>query len=107
MIAAVLHGPRDLRVEQIAEPEPAPGAVKLRVAHNGLCGPDLHAYYQDGPFLGRPQVMGHELCGTVAELVEGVTDLTLGPAPRSSRPDGKYVPGSSCCWLEGDDVTEF
>jgi (R,R)-butanediol dehydrogenase/meso-butanediol dehydrogenase/diacetyl reductase len=45
MLAALLHGNRDLRVEEQPEPEPGPEEVKLAVAHNGLCGTDLHEHY--------------------------------------------------------------
>jgi len=76
VIAARLHGREDLRVEEVPDPEPGPGEVKIAVAHNGLCGTDLHEYF-DGPMActnephpltgGRlPQIVGHEFAGTVA-----------------------------------------
>jgi (R,R)-butanediol dehydrogenase / meso-butanediol dehydrogenase / diacetyl reductase len=88
MLAAVYHGPRDLRLEAVAEPQAGPGEVKLRVLYNGICGSDLHEYY-DGPVTTRttphpltgvknPVILGHELCGEVAALGAGVEDLTLG-----------------------------
>ena len=45
MRAARYHGVRDVRIEDIAEPEPGPGQVKVRVASNGVCGSDLHEYF--------------------------------------------------------------
>jgi (R,R)-butanediol dehydrogenase/meso-butanediol dehydrogenase/diacetyl reductase len=88
MLAARLHGNRDLRVEEVDEPEPGPGQVKLAVAHNGLCGTDLHEYFdgpsacthQPHPLTGGvlPQIMGHEFSGTVAGLGEGVAGLAIG-----------------------------
>ena len=86
--AAVFHGPRDLRVESVPEPDPGPGDVKLRVRFNGICGSDLHEYY-DGPLTTRntphpltgvknPVIMGHELCGEVVALGAGVEDLAIG-----------------------------
>ena len=88
MRAAVFHGPRDLRIESVPEPEPGAGEVKLRVRFNGICGSDLHEYY-DGPVTTRttphpltgvknPVIMGHELCGEVVALGAGVLDLALG-----------------------------
>jgi (R,R)-butanediol dehydrogenase/meso-butanediol dehydrogenase/diacetyl reductase len=75
MRAAVFYGPRDLRLESVPEPQPGPGDVKLRVLYNGICGSDLHEYY-DGPVTTRttphpltgvrnPVILGHELCGEV------------------------------------------
>jgi (R,R)-butanediol dehydrogenase/meso-butanediol dehydrogenase/diacetyl reductase len=86
--AAVFHGPRDLRLESVPEPEPGPGDVKLRVIYNGICGSDLHEYY-DGPLTTRttphpltgvknPVILGHELSGVVVSFGAGVEDLSPG-----------------------------
>ena len=85
MRAAVYYGREDLRLEAVPEPEPGPGEVKLRVLYNGICGSDLHEYY-DGPITTRttphpltgvknPVILGHELCGEVVALGAGVNDL--------------------------------
>jgi (R,R)-butanediol dehydrogenase/meso-butanediol dehydrogenase/diacetyl reductase len=86
--AAVFHGPRDLRLESVPEPEPGPGDVKLRVIYNGICGSDLHEYY-DGPLTTRttphpltgvknPVILGHELSGVVVSFGAGIDDLSPG-----------------------------
>jgi len=88
MRAAVYHGPGDLRLESVPEPEPGAGDVKLRVLYNGICGSDLHEYY-DGPVTTRvtphpltgvknPIILGHELCGEVVSCGAGVADLEPG-----------------------------
>ncbi|HXL97547.1 MAG TPA: 2,3-butanediol dehydrogenase [Steroidobacteraceae bacterium] len=88
MQAAVYYGREDLRLESLPEPEPGPGDVKLRVHYNGICGSDLHEYY-DGPITTRstphpltgvsnPVILGHELCGEVVALGAGVDDLVRG-----------------------------
>jgi (R,R)-butanediol dehydrogenase/meso-butanediol dehydrogenase/diacetyl reductase len=88
MRAAVYYGREDLRLETAPEPEPGPGEVKLRVHYNGICGSDLHEYY-DGPITTRstphpltgvknPVILGHELCGEVVALGAGVNDLAHG-----------------------------
>jgi (R,R)-butanediol dehydrogenase / meso-butanediol dehydrogenase / diacetyl reductase len=88
MYAAVYYGPRDLRLESVPEPTPGPGDVKLRVLFNGICGSDLHEYY-DGPITTRttphpltgvmnPVILGHELCGEVVSCGAGVDDLAPG-----------------------------
>jgi (R,R)-butanediol dehydrogenase / meso-butanediol dehydrogenase / diacetyl reductase len=88
MLAALLHGNRDLRIEEVPEPEPGPGEVKLAVAHNGLCGSDLSEYFfgpracttEPHPLTGGvlPQIMGHEFAGTIAALGPGVEELKMG-----------------------------
>jgi (R,R)-butanediol dehydrogenase / meso-butanediol dehydrogenase / diacetyl reductase len=86
--AAVFHGREDLRLEDVPEPTPRAGEVKLQVLFNGICGSDLHEYY-DGPITTRttphpltgiqnPVIMGHELCGQVTELGAGIEDLSIG-----------------------------
>jgi (R,R)-butanediol dehydrogenase/meso-butanediol dehydrogenase/diacetyl reductase len=88
MRAIVYHGREDVRFEEIPEPSPKPGEVKLRVLYNGICGSDLHEYYH-GPLASRttphpltgvqnPVVLGHEFSGTVVELGKGVDDLNMG-----------------------------
>ena len=53
MRAAVYHGNGDLRIEDVPEPAPGRGQVKVRVSRNGICGTDLHEYY-DGPVFVPP-----------------------------------------------------
>src|ERR1700716_2759442 len=88
MRAAVYYGRQDLRLTSVPEPDPGPGEVKLRVLYNGICGSDLHEYY-DGPITTRvsphpltgvknPVILGHELCGEVIELGSGVEALEPG-----------------------------
>ncbi len=88
MRAAVFHGREDLRLESVAEPEPGPGDVKLRVLYNGICGSDLTEYYY-GPMTTRttphpltgvknPVIFGHEFCGEVVAVGAGVEDLSRG-----------------------------
>ena len=53
MRAALYYGPGDVRLEDIPEPDPTPGTVKVRSLHNGLCGTDLHQYFV-GPMSAAP-----------------------------------------------------
>ncbi len=90
MKAAVLYGQEDLRVEDVEEPSPGPGQIKIRNAYAGICGSDLHFYFaldsmpfdptQPHPLTGArlPQILGHEFSGTVVEVGEGVTTVAVG-----------------------------
>ena len=44
MRAAVFYGARDVRLEDVPEPEIWPGSVKVKVDWCGICGTDLHEY---------------------------------------------------------------
>jgi (R,R)-butanediol dehydrogenase / meso-butanediol dehydrogenase / diacetyl reductase len=78
--AAVYHGPRDIRIEEVVEPEPGPDQVLVEVARNGICGSDLHTYLGSGAAsLHLPSiVLGHEFAGTVRAVGSHVDDLAPG-----------------------------
>jgi (R,R)-butanediol dehydrogenase/meso-butanediol dehydrogenase/diacetyl reductase len=90
MKAAQFHAKEDLRIEDVPEPSPTAGQVKLQNAFAGICGSDLHVYYtpeaagldfdHPHPVTGStlPQILGHEFSGTVVELGEGVTNVAVG-----------------------------
>jgi (R,R)-butanediol dehydrogenase / meso-butanediol dehydrogenase / diacetyl reductase len=82
MKAAVYHGPRDIRIEDIAQPTPLPGQVLIEVARNGICGSDLHTYVgaaEGGATMHLPNiVLGHEFSGTVRDVGDGVDDIAIG-----------------------------
>ena len=91
MRAAVYHGTRDIRVEEVDVPDPGPGEVLLEVHAAGICGTDA-AEWDHGPMMlpvversarsGHvgPIVTGHEFGGRVVARgpgVEGFGDGTL------------------------------
>jgi L-iditol 2-dehydrogenase len=81
MRAARLHGIRELRLENLPWPTPAPGEVLLKVAAVGICGSDVH-YYVDGRIgdqvVTAPIIAGHEFSAWVAGLGTGVEGLEIG-----------------------------
>ncbi len=93
MKAAIIHGARDLRVDDIAEDPIGPGEVRVRIRAGGICGSDLH-YYQDGGFgairVREPMVLGHEIAGVVTEAGPGAPAERVGQrvAVDPSRPCG-------------------
>lgn len=79
MTAVRLHGPADLRVEQIPHPgPPGPGQVLLRVTAVGICGSDLHSY-KDARIgdvtLQTPLILGHEFAGVIETVGPGLENL--------------------------------
>jgi len=67
MLAAVLHGAGDLRVEQVPMPEPGPGEALVRVRACGICASDLPRVFESAPYK-HPIILGHEIAGEVARL---------------------------------------
>ncbi|MGE8165279.1 L-idonate 5-dehydrogenase [Paraburkholderia sp. NPDC080076] len=81
MLAAVLHEPQKLLIDELDAPQPQPGQVQIRVRAGGICGSDLSYYFKgkSGDFAVRePFVLGHEVAGEIAALGEGVSDLRVG-----------------------------
>lgn len=79
MKAVRLHDAKDLRVEDVAAPSAPPaGFVNLQVRAAGICGSDLHNYRTGQWITRRPSTAGHEFCGRVTAIGEGVGDLAIG-----------------------------
>ena len=81
MLACRIHAKEDLRVESAETPAPGPGEVLLRLGAGGICGSDLHYYFEgrNGSFVVRePLIPGHEASGVVAAIGTGVTRVAVG-----------------------------
>lgn len=91
MKAVVIHGAKDLRIEERDLESPTAGQVEVAIEAGGICGSDLH-YYSHGGFgairLREPLILGHEVAGTVMALGESVSALAVGDrvAVSPSRP---------------------
>lgn len=84
MRGAVLHAPRDIRVEQRDDPKTtAPTDAIIRVTASCVCGSDLWPYRGIDAVNG-PAPMGHEYVGLVEEI---------GPEVENVKP-GQFVIGS-------------
>ncbi|WP_052850480.1 alcohol dehydrogenase catalytic domain-containing protein [Streptomyces avicenniae] len=95
MKAAVWHGKRDVRVDEVPDPViQEPTDAVIRVTSTGLCGSDLHVYEVLSPFMTSGDILGHEALGVVEETGRDVTGLRPG--------DRVVVPfGIACgtCWM--------
>jgi L-iditol 2-dehydrogenase len=107
--AARLHGPRELRVDDIASPgNPAAGQVLLRVEVVGICGSDLHTYRHaciGDTRLNSPLIMGHEFAGIVEQTGPGCFDGEGHPLEPGTRVAvDPAQPCSRCEWcVRGDE----
>ena len=79
MKAVVFHGDRKLEIIDFPDPTPGPGEVVLEIKASGMCGSNLKFYRAIGGAkslglgdLDGPIIAGHEPCGVVAEVGEGV-----------------------------------
>jgi L-iditol 2-dehydrogenase len=89
MMAARLHGPADLRIEQVSRPgKPGSQQTLLRVTAVGICGSDLHTY-QDARIgdtsLEAPLILGHEFGAVVEAVGENSLDGDFEPLQPGTR----------------------
>ena len=78
MKAVVFHGPRDVAVEEVADPrieEPLDAVIRITTAN--ICGSDLHPY-EGRADLDAGMVLGHENMGIVEETGPAVRQLRAG-----------------------------
>jgi threonine dehydrogenase-like Zn-dependent dehydrogenase len=78
MRGAVLHGPRDVRFEERADPTIVePTDAIIRISATCICGSDLWPY-RGISAIKRPTPIGHEYCGIVEEVGRAVSAVRPG-----------------------------
>ena len=93
MKAAVFHGSRDIRVEEVETPRLEAGDILIRIRACGICGSDLHTY-KYGLFLdlsglvNSKRILGHEFSGEIAEVNGQVEGLRVGDRVVTSQSGG-------------------
>jgi len=80
MKAAVYHGPHDMRIEDVAEPELEPYGIIIQVKACGVCGSDLHPYtsWDLMPKIKVGLTMGHECTGDVVQVGPKAVGIKVG-----------------------------
>jgi L-iditol 2-dehydrogenase len=81
MRAVYFLGDRKIDIRDVPDPTPGPGEAVLEIKASGMCGSDLKFYRVVGgaaalglPGAGDPVIGGHEPCGVVVEVGEGVSE---------------------------------
>ncbi|NER23688.1 MAG: alcohol dehydrogenase catalytic domain-containing protein [Symploca sp. SIO1C2] len=80
MLAALLYGQEDLRLEEVALPTVAAGEIVIKVKTATTCGTDLKVWRRGGhaKMLKLPTLFGHEAVGEIVSLGAGVTGWEVG-----------------------------
>ncbi len=95
------YGQKDLRYEEVPEPSPKEGQLKIKVALAGICGTDLKEY-ATGPHMippdRAPLTLGHEFSGRVAAAGKGGEDFKVGDRVSGV---GYYYCGECYCCKKG------
>jgi L-iditol 2-dehydrogenase len=76
MMAAVLHGPEDLKIERVDIPAVGSGDLLIRVMAALTCGTDFKVWKQGyhARMILPPAIFGHEFAGIVEEVGASVQD---------------------------------
>lgn len=67
-----------LTFQELPDPIPGPGEVRVKISACGVCRTDLHVLDGDLPAIPYPIIPGHEVVGRVDALGAGVDDLKPG-----------------------------
>jgi L-iditol 2-dehydrogenase len=94
MRAGVYREKGVVRVEEVPVPEVGPGEVLIKVAACGICGTDIKKIFQ--AYVPAPQILGHELAGTVVAVGPGVTKWRVGDRVMSFH----HIPCGACFYCE-------
>ncbi len=79
MRAMVLKKPRTaLVLEDLPDPRPGAGEIRVKVTACGVCRTDLHVVDGELPHPKSPIIPGHEIVGRIDALGPDVTGLALG-----------------------------
>ncbi len=94
MRAGVYREKGVVRVEEVPVPEIADGEVLIKVAACGICGTDIKKIYH--AYVSPPQILGHEVAGTVVATGRGVTRWMPGDRVMSFH----HIPCGKCFYCE-------
>jgi L-iditol 2-dehydrogenase len=94
MRAGVYREKGIVRVEEVAVPEIGDGEVLIKVAACGICGTDIKKIFH--AFVEPPQILGHELAGTVVAVGRGVAQWKPGDRVMSFH----HIPCGKCFYCE-------
>lgn len=78
MKAALLVEPGRVVVEEVDDPEPGTGEVRVTVGGVGLCGSDQSVFSGKWAVRSYPWIMGHEAFGVIDAVGDGVSDDRIG-----------------------------
>ena len=89
MYGLVYHGNKNVRLENVPEPEPDRNEVKIKIDFCGICATDIEEYEFGPKFISFdtphpltqskvPLIIGHEITGTIVSLGANVTNVKIG-----------------------------
>src|SRR4030042_1507165 len=100
MKAAVIHGPKEVKLETVADPSIRSDEILLKVKTCGICGSDIHTY-KTGVMSPSPnRILGHEFSGEIVEMGSAVEGLKMGDRVLGTG----YRPCGQCQWCQQGQI---
>lgn len=79
MKAAIYKGNREFVISDASIKELSSNEVRIKVAYCGICGTDRHVFHGAmDERVNPPQIIGHEMSGTVTQIGENVSTVSVG-----------------------------
>ena len=78
MKALVWEGPYKITLKEVEKPQPRAGDLLVKTKSVGVCGSDLEIYTGGFAPSIAPLILGHEACGVVEEVTNGVENTRVG-----------------------------
>lgn len=78
---AFMHGPHDLRIQEVDLPVVKPNQLLMKTKACGICGSDVHCFEghsAEGRYDIAPYTPGHEVGGEVVEVGSEIRDFKVG-----------------------------
>jgi len=75
--AVVYHGPHNIRVEDVADPQVKGSRVLVHFEAGSICGTDMHLYRGDWRWMRRGMILGHDAWGIRDDTGERVVMVPI------------------------------
>ena len=75
--SAVYHGPHNIKIEDVPEPEVRGKRSLVKFAAGSICGTDMHFYRGDWKWMKKGRIIGHDACGIREDTGERVVMVPI------------------------------
>jgi len=75
--AAVYHGPHNVKIDRVPEPEVKGNRVLVKFAAGGICGTDMHIFRGEWKWMKKGRILGHDACGVRDDTGERVVMVPM------------------------------
>ena len=78
VVVKTAKGVENVEARDVPGPRRAPNKVKIKAVAAGICGTDIHIYYDEYPLIRPPAVIGDEISGKIVDYGKNVKEFGIG-----------------------------